>query len=758
VGICCLRMTFPLQSGLSALLEAVPLGAYVLRLEEAGGDESLRIVFANGASEQMIGIEPADVTGALLGERFPQVLSRGLAATYRRAILDQASCDLGIVSYGDEEIEQQQFAVAVHPISRDTAVMMFDNLSTGRGRRTELAAIVDGADDAILSKNLDGAILTWNPAAERMYGYPASEAIGKSVSMLLPPDRPDEISAIFDRLRAGERVEHFETTRLHKDGRVIDISLTVSPLLDSQHRLVGAASIARDITDRRENEARLQRYAAIVEASEDAIVSRGLDGVISTWNRGAERLFGYTAGEMIGRRIDDVSGKNPFDGGTNLEDLREQLHGGMHPKPFETRMQRGDGSSVDVSVGTSPISDAAGEVVGVAGVIRDMTEHRRLEAQLNRSQKLEAIGSLAGGVAHDFNNVLTIIRGMCELVLGELRDEELRAKVGQIDLAAEHAAGLTRQLLAFSRQQVMRPEPTDLNTIVETTLELAERVIHEQIDLKRQLARGLPPVHVDRGQIQQVILNLCINARDAMARGGTITVRTSTATLDEAYASTHLDVTPGSYALLEVPDTGVGMDEETASRIFDPFFTTKSEGTGLGLATVHGIVRQSGGHIWVYSELGLGTTFKVYLPVATNQVAARSTVRPAARSFEGHETILVVEDNNLLRPIIAQMLEPHGYTVLLAADGVDALAVAAEHRGTIDLLLTDVVMPRLDGRELSEEILEQSPGTKVLFSSGYPEDTVVRTGIAEATVAFIQKPYVAADLLATIRAMFEQPL
>jgi CheY-like chemotaxis protein len=380
-----------------------------------------------------------------------------------------------------------------------------------------------------------------------------------------------------------------------------------------------------------------------------------------------------------------------------------------------------------------------------------------LESQLVQAQKLEAIGSLAGGVAHDFNNVLTIIRGACDLVLRDLTDDKLRHKVGQIDLAAEHASALTRQLLAFSRQQVLHPEPTDLNNVVDSTLELAERVISEQIDLRRQLGPDLPAVHVDRGQLQQVILNLCINARDAMPQGGTISVRTSYVALDQAYASVHVEVSAGPYLLLEITDTGVGMDAETSSRIFEPFFTTKTDGTGLGLATVHGIVRQSGGHLWLYSEPGLGTTFKVYLPVAASLPSPTVPAVPEEEQFDGRETILVVEDNNLLRPIIAEMLEPYGYTVLLAADGVEALTVAAQHPGTIDLLLTDVVMPRLNGRELAERLLAKNPETRVLFSSGYPADTVVRAGIAEARVSFIQKPYVAGDLLSKIRSTLREP-
>jgi PAS domain S-box-containing protein len=740
---------------LSPFLEALPLGAYLLRLEDPGTEEDLRIVFANSASRDILGLEPSLVIGTLLGEHFPAALGEsGIASAYRGVIVDQRPHDLGIVSYGDVGLEQQRFAVAAYPVGPDSAVMLFENLSAGAGRSDELAAIVDFAEDAILSKDLDGTILTWNAAAARIYGYSAAEAIGRPISMLVPPDRPDEIPGILDRLRRGERITHFETQRLRKDGTVIDVSLTVSPLIDANTRVVGAATIARDIGASKEDEARLRRFEAIVEASEDAIVSRTIDGVITTWNGGAERLFGYTANEMIGTLVDDATPGSPFDGGADLEELREKLHSGVRPRPFETRMLRKDGTRADVSVATSPIADRTGQVIGVAGVIRDMTEQRLLEEQLAQSQKLEAIGSLAGGVAHDFNNALTIIRVTCEVVLKNLSDETLRQKMKQIDLAAEHAASLTRQLLAFSRQQVLQPEPTDLNNAVEATLELAERLIGAPITLTQHLDNDLKPVHVDRSQLQQVILNLCINARDAMPQGGTISIRTSNVVLDEVRASVHPDASPGAYVLLEVADTGVGMTAETSSRIFEPFFTTKgSEGTGLGLSTVHGIVTQSGGHLSLHSEPGLGTTFKVFLPVATGSVRPAPPVLAAEESLEGRETLLVVEDNDMLRPMIAEMIEPFGYTVLVAADGVEALFVAAQHPGTIDLLLTDVVMPRLNGRELSERLLETNPEAKILFSSGYPADSVIRSRIAEARVAFIQKPYLAAELLSKIRAM-----
>jgi CheY-like chemotaxis protein len=379
-----------------------------------------------------------------------------------------------------------------------------------------------------------------------------------------------------------------------------------------------------------------------------------------------------------------------------------------------------------------------------------VTTRRSLEAQLRQAQKLEAIGSLAAGVAHDFNNVLTAIRGSSDLIRRTAAEEPVRERAREIDVAAEHATGLTRQLLAFGRQQVLQPRPTDLNAVVEGTLELLERVIGEQITIVRSLGERVSAILIDPGQLQQVILNLAINARDAMPDGGTLVVRTEEATLDEAYAAS-VDVPPGRYVVLELTDSGAGIPPETLAHVFEPFFTTKPDGTGLGLATVFGIVKQSGGHVSAYSEAGFGTTFRVYLPPSSAAVEHAPAARTPAATLEGDETILLVEDTPMLRPIVAEMLRAYGYTVLEAGDGMDALAVAEAHDGAIDLVLTDVVMPRMNGRQLSERLLAANPALRVLFTSGYPADTVIRSGIAEARVAFIQKPYVGDELLAAIR-------
>jgi signal transduction histidine kinase len=381
----------------------------------------------------------------------------------------------------------------------------------------------------------------------------------------------------------------------------------------------------------------------------------------------------------------------------------------------------------------------------------DLRALRESETELRQAQRMEAVGQLAGGIAHDFNNLLGVIRGYSSIVLATATDEKVRRAIELIDQAAARAAELTSQLLAFSRRQVLQPEVSDLNEVVKETLTLLERLLGADILVDSQLDARLSPVLVDRGQMTQVILNLAVNAREAMPGGGTLTIHTENTELDEAYAAAHDGVEPGRYALVQITDSGPGMSEETCRHVFEPFFTTKEQGTGLGLSTVYGIVKQSGGHIWLYSELGIGTTFKVYFP------ATDAPVRPAEApheigSLEGTETILLVEDADMLRPLVVEVLESYGYRVVVASDGVEAVELAcAPQAPKIDLLLTDVVMPRMNGREVAEKLLEGQPSLRVLYTSGYPSDTVIRHGIAEARAAFIQKPYLARELATKIR-------
>jgi len=383
------------------------------------------------------------------------------------------------------------------------------------------------------------------------------------------------------------------------------------------------------------------------------------------------------------------------------------------------------------------------------------------EEQLRQSQKMDAIGQLAGGVAHDFNNLLTVINGYCELSLRRLaEDDPLRKNIEQIGKAGTRAAGLTRQLLAFSRQQIMHAEVLDLNSVVRDMDNMLQRLIGEDMDLVTLLKPALGQIKADPGQIEQVLLNLVVNARDALPQGGKITIETSNTYLDEAYARKHVSIRPGHYVVLTVSDTGRGMDDETKKRIFDPFFTTKEvgKGTGLGLSTVYGIVKQSQGNVWVYSEVGKGTTFKVYLP-RVDEVSEEQEVDDRVRTLPtGSETVLLVEDEHLVRDLTIELLKECGYLVITASNGEEGLRVSTEFEGPIDLMITDIVMPRMSGSELAERIAVLRPETKVLYMSGYTDDAIVRHGILDDHVSFIQKPFSADQLLVKAREVLDQPV
>jgi signal transduction histidine kinase len=389
-------------------------------------------------------------------------------------------------------------------------------------------------------------------------------------------------------------------------------------------------------------------------------------------------------------------------------------------------------------------SNEGGEVIEIIGIGADVSERRELEDQLRQSQKLEAVGQLAGVVAHDFNNMLTVITGYGDLLLRGLgQADPMRLKVEEIKKAGERASSLTRQLLAFSRKQVLQPKVLQLNSVVADVDKMLRRLIGEDIGLVAVPGPSLGRIKADPGQIEQVILNLAVNARDAMPRGGKLTIETQNVYLGDEYAAQHIAVPPGPYVMLAVSDTGTGMDEKTKARIFEPFFTTKEvgKGTGLGLSTVYGIVKQSGGSIWVYSEMGKGTTFKIYLPRADGVVESDETRSVPAELPQGHETVLLAEDEEQVRRMTRTILEMNGYRVLEASSGNEALAIYKQHEGPIDLAITDVVMPQMSGRELAQSLEALRPGIKVLYVSGYTDDAIVRHGLLDEGIAFIQKPF-----------------
>ncbi len=485
-----------------------------------------------------------------------------------------------------------------------------------------------------------------------------------------------------------------------------------------------------------------QRFRALVEHSWDAVALFGPDGAILYGSPATTRILGYDLAEFVGRNALDLIHPEDRDGVASR--LTEVMANSRGRVIVAARVRHKDGSWRYLEgVLTNLLDDPS--VGAIVNNYRDATERRSLEQQVIQAQKMEAVGRLAGGVAHDFNNILTAIGGYTDLLLADLPpDDPRRQDVDEIHRAADRAAALTQQLLAFSRRQVLQPKVIDLNALVSNVENLLRRLIGEDVLLATTLAGDVGRVRADPGQVEQVIVNLAVNARDAMPAGGRLTIETRNVELDAAYAAEHQTVVPGPYAVIAVSDSGTGMSAETQSHMFEPFYTTKEvgKGTGLGLATVYGIVKQSGGSIWVYSELGHGTTVKVYLPRVDEPAEPLAPSTPAdAESLRGTETILLVEDEPAVRAVARQILTRQGYAVLEAADGQTALAMVDAGGPRVDLVLTDVVMPGMSGRSLADRLASRYPGLRVLYMSGYTDDAIVRHGMLEPGLAYLQKPF-----------------
>jgi hypothetical protein len=506
-------------------------------------------------------------------------------------------------------------------------------------------------------------------------------------------------------------------------------------------------ALQADIVKRKRTEETLlkseEKFRGLLESAPDAMVIANRDGTIALVNVQTEAMFGYTRQELLGKPI-QILMPNRFR--KRHSEGWEKYFTNPQPRQMGALVNlyglHKDGREFPIEIGLNPLETERG--ILVLSAIRDITEKVQLEAQLRQSQKMEAIGQLAGGVAHDFNNLLTIILGNSELLISQLPDNDsLQTKAEGIRKAGKQASSLTRQLLVFSRKQVLKPKVMDLNIVVSEMEKMLRRLISEDIDLVFLPFQALGNIMADRGQIEQIIMNLAVNARDAMPHGGSLTIETANVVLDKKYVKRHIGTEPGPYAMLSVSDSGCGMDADVQSRIFEPFFTTKEEekGTGLGLSTVYGIVKQSGGNIWVYSEPGHGTTFKIYLPTVEQDIESADGSPDSTESLLGSETVLLVEDNDELRNLICDVLQKKGHTVLDAPSAAEAIQICNSHKGAIDLLLTDVVMPGLSGRDLAKHLEPLRPEMKVLYMSGYTDDAIVRHGVLGAGMAFLQKPF-----------------
>jgi two-component system cell cycle sensor histidine kinase/response regulator CckA len=620
-------------------------------------------------------------------------------------------------------------------------------------------SLIENASGVVAIVDASANIIYTSPAMERITGYKPDDVRGISgFELVHPTDLEYARKVLTQTLENPDRTVSAELRVRHKQGgwRVLDCR--VRNLLTSP-AVCGIVVNAQDITDRRKSEEALraseERYRSIIETATEGVVIRDETDHITFVNQRMADILGYTAEELTGKHILSVVFENDHD----------EVHAGLRRgragarQTGDYRARRKDGSEVWGIVSSRPLYDGDGGYAGALTMFLDITARKQLEDQLRHSQKMEAIGRLAGGIAHDFNNLLTAIRGNAELLLGDMAmDHPLRADLEEINRAAERASSLTRQLLAFSRRQILQPRILDIDGVVSELERLIRRLIGEDIELVTHRNSGGARVRADRGQLEQVLMNLAVNARDAMPSGGTLRIETSAAVLDDAYVELHPGATPGHYARLSVADTGVGMDARTLSHVFEPFFTTKGvgEGTGLGLATVYGIVKQSGGHIAVQSEVNGGSRFEIYLPTVSDAAEPVRETTPATRDDGKGQTVLLAEDEDAVRALAVRILRKHGYHVLEARDGMEALRVSDNYSGFIHVLLTDVVMPRMGGRELVERLLPHRPGLRVLYVSGYTDDALVHYGIVtDNSTWFLEKPFTPAALAQKLREVIE---
>jgi PAS domain S-box-containing protein len=633
-------------------------------------------------------------------------------------------------------------------------------------------SLLEAIPDAMVAVNQEGIMVQVNSQSLDLFGYTRDELIGRKIEMLVPERQRQQHLHHRQRFTDLPKVRRMGAgLDLHgrrRDGSEFPVEISLSPIAAGDGLLV--LSAIRDISDRKRIEEELRRVhadlerrkdrqlrdsesrlALAIDSSQDAIIGKSLEGIITHWNKGAESIYGYKPEEVIGKSISILAPKERSD---EIPGILERIRHAERVEYFETVRVTKDGRRLNVSISVSPVRDAEGNVVAAFTIARNITAQKRAEEQLLQAQKMESVGRLAGGIAHDFNNLLGIITASSELLRGCVSENsEALPYLANIRQASERGASLTRQLLTFSRKQALQPRVLDLNQQMKEVSKLLRPLLGDAVQMTLNCRPTTAIVEADPSQLDQIVVNLALNARDAMPGGGKLILETAVMDFDQEFAAQHPPLSAGRYVMLAVSDNGTGMDDKTVAHIFEPFFTTKEtgRGTGLGLATVYGIVNQSHGHVWVYSELGRGTTFKIYLPSAEHKlgVAVPCEADALPPRAEG-KTVLVVEDEDLMRTLTRQMLEAHGYRVIEASEGKAALEHLAAGHDSIDITLTDVVMRGMSGPELALRLTESHPAMKVVFMSGYAGDLISDKGALIAGVNLLEKPFTRAALLKTI--------
>jgi len=653
--------------------------------------------------------------------------------------------------------------------------------ATVKAQSEQLRVTLLSIGDGVIATDSNGCLTLINPEAQRLTGWKEEEALTRTITSIFEivnEHSGKKVESPVEKvLLEGKTIEMANHTMLiSKEGNHTPISDSGSPILDDLGNIIGVVLVFRDVTVARHAEFEREQILEQLKAEHvfletviehlpiGVFISQVPSGELLRWNPAMEQHWQYDVNHHNG--IFDYQNIRIFhkDGTQYLPEewpLERAISQGEIIRDEMVRFQPDHKTWRTLLISAAPIYNSQGELTAIANTVRDVSELLSLEEQLRQTQKMEAIGRLAGGVAHDFNNILTIILSYTELLEIELKEQAQDTDIiTEIQKAAKKAASLTSQLLSFSRRQVIKAEVLDVNPIISNMNNMLQRLIGEDILLDYDLQPNLGKIRADAGQLEQVIMNMAVNARDAMPGGGTLKLKTSNVTLDEAYAGEHYEVKPGAYILIEISDNGIGMDYETQIHIFEPFFTTKepNKGTGLGLSIVYGIVQQNNGHLWVYSEKGVGTVFKIYLPLVSALVKQAVDLKPTNRIVtKGTETVLLVEDEQLIRKLASKILKENGYTVLEAQNGFEALEVSENFTNTIHLLISDMVMPKMGGWSLSRELMKKYTDLKVLLMSGYSSDLVPNLNLAEE-LNFLEKPFTAIEFISKVRTVLDNKL
>lgn len=719
-----------------------------------------RFRYLNPAACKLLGATDSD---QLLGQ---SVLDR-VHATYRDLVREniQTSClkkkevaehEVVWVRLDGSEVPVEVSAVPT-TYEQSAGCLVFARDITARKRteaqleesRKTCQDLIENLNEVVFVVSLDGTVEFLSPIIREIVGYEAHELLGVHFTRDIHPEDRKQVEALLAEALATTKNMVHEFRMFDRQKKIHWVRASAHVRL-STGQPVGVQGVLMDITQQKQGEAERDRLLAAIEQSGEAILISDNDGTIEYINQAFETVTGYPKQQVVGSSARMLM-SDQQDQAFYQQMVRDVVGGAT----WQGRVvnQRVDGSLYTADVAVSPVRDADGKITNFVGVARDVTEHIERAAQLESAKRLDSIGRLAGGVAHDFNNLLSVILGFAGMAIDRVdEDNPMYDHLNQIRYAAERAADLTRQLLAFGRKQVLQPIPFDLNTVIGGMEVMLRQVAGENVELVLRLDASHGNVVADPGQIEQVIVNLVANARDAMPSGGTLIVETKIVDIQDEQLAGDLQVDRGHYVQLAIRDSGIGMEKATLARIFEPFFTTKPDGkgTGLGLPTAFGVVKQSGGSIRVCTKKGQGTTFKVYLPCALNPVATEQETRVRETIQGAGQQILVVEDESALRDLLGSMLTIYGYQVTLAANGQQALRLVQEQKLRFDLLLTDVVMPGISGRVLADRLLEGQPGLKVLFMSGYADDAIMHHGVLDSDAPFIQKPFDRDNLLGKI--------